>query len=364
MEATWLNNLKKDYKRSLIGITAIIFVLISGSLLFHGARTPRPVEQLAGVLEGKYLPAQDPGETAQQVTIGFYPINIYNISYESNVYSLSAYVWFVWDGEIDPSTTLEFTNVVDDGSLNKEFLSDEPRILPDGRKYRFTRINGTFYQRFDLHGYPLEKQELSLYMEDASYSVDTMYYQPDMEQSGFDQTLSIPGWQINSLTANKYLHDYVSNFGLNTSEDYSKYSVLKFSIEIERNKSYFAWKIFVPLLIILFTNWLGLLLNPDEFFEMRTYMPATALLTIIFLQISSLDALPQIGYLTLVDKVFVLSYVLVLITLVQNIIWRHRLEKCEEKSLLISRLKCIDRASFVVQIVSFLTVTYSLITYR
>lgn len=57
-----------------------------------------------------------------------------------------------------------------------------------------------------------------------------------------DLNVSITDWEINELTANKYLHDYVSNFGLNTSEDYSQYSVLKYSIEIERNKSYFAWK--------------------------------------------------------------------------------------------------------------------------
>jgi hypothetical protein len=48
-------------------------------------------------------------------------------------------------------------------------------------------------------------------------------------------------------------------------------------------------------------------------------LPATALLTTVFLQQSYVDQLPQVGYLVLMDKFYVLAYLLLFITLIRII---------------------------------------------
>ena len=48
---------------------------------------------------------------------------------------------------------------------------------------------------------------------------------------------------------------------------------------------------------------------------MRTALTATALLTLVFLQKSYSDELPEIGTLVLMDKIYAVAYLLVLATL-------------------------------------------------
>ncbi len=40
------------------------------------------------------------------VDIGVWPTLIYNLDVHSNTYFMTAYVWFVWRGELDPSETV------------------------------------------------------------------------------------------------------------------------------------------------------------------------------------------------------------------------------------------------------------------
>jgi hypothetical protein len=107
------------------------------------------------------------------------------------------------------------------------------------------------------------------------------------------------------------------------------------------------------LLIILLTNWLSLILKPT-FFEVRATLPATALLTIIFLQQSALDAIPGCPSLVLMDKIYLLAYFCVILTLLQ-IFWVDvNLDK--ESSSSIQKMIKIDRVSFVAQIFFFVVV--------
>jgi hypothetical protein len=74
----------------------------------------------------------------------------------------------------------------------------------------------------------------------------------------------------------------------------------------------------LPLLLVLITNWLALILSP-KFAEVSTAMPATAQLITVFLQQSSLDAIPQVSSLVLMDLICVLAYAMIVITFGQII---------------------------------------------
>ena len=250
----------------------------------------------------------------------------------------------------------------------KETIYETPKLLPDGSKYQIIRIDGRFYQPFDLKSFPLDTQQLSIYLEDTTNIYTQVVFIADSKNTRFESSMSIPGWSVSSLVSQTLIHDYVTNFGdTSIAENASKYTSLKFSLSIERQLSFFWWKLLFPLIIVLLTNWFALLLKPT-FVDLRTAMPATALLTTIFLQVSYGDKLPDVSYVVLMDKIYALVYVCIILTLIQ-IIWGNRkLKGAEaetiwegsnsehEDSVITSKIMRIDIISVVLQLVMFASV--------
>lgn len=112
-----------------------------------------------------------------------------------------------------------------------------------------------------------------------------------------------------------WIHDYGTDFGTGYP-DAANYSALSFALQLDRARNLFIWKLPLPMLVPM-TNWLALLLRPG-LVEVRTAMPATALLTTGFLRQSSLAALAQVFSL-LLDYTYVLAYCLIVVRFAQMI---------------------------------------------
>ncbi|MBV5303821.1 MAG: hypothetical protein JZU70_06440 [Chlorobium sp.] len=345
------------FRRSFLLLFFIIISVLNVAVA-EEMRATGQASQFIKNTHGTLLAVDKPVDGAKIVTLGMYGINIYNMDVRTNTYHMTAYLWLRWKGDFDPVGSLEFINVVDSWGLTKTILLSKPKLLSNGEKYQEIRIDGAFFQPFNLNSYPLDKQELALYIENSTDSYDQISYVPDKNSSGFDRGLLVPGWKVIGLSASSYIHDYGTDFGDVGTANASKYSVVKFSFEIERYTNFFIWKLFVPMLIILMTNWLSLILKPT-FIEVRTAMPTTALLTIVFLQQSALDAIPGCPSLVLMDKIYLLAYFCVVMTLLQIIWVNMNLDK--ESSSSIAKMKKIDRISFVAQILFFTIVFVVLI---
>src|ERR1700688_3889767 len=59
------------------------------------------------------------GAPAQKVVVGLYLQNVPEIDIKTNSFAAEFYLWFVWDGPIDPTLTYELTNVVNVSELTK-----------------------------------------------------------------------------------------------------------------------------------------------------------------------------------------------------------------------------------------------------
>ncbi|MFM8484326.1 MAG: hypothetical protein ACKOBT_13385, partial [Actinomycetota bacterium] len=94
----------------------------------------------------------------------------------------------------------------------------------------------------------------------------------------------------------------------------------------------------------------ALILHP-RLIEVRTAMPATALLTTVFLQQSSLDALPQVSSLVLMDLIYVISYALIVITFAQVIWDNNRIKQNEADEGFFATLRRTDRRNLSLQVV-------------
>jgi hypothetical protein len=102
-------------------------------------------------------------------------------------------------------------------------------------------------------------------------------------------------------------------------------------------------------------------MNP-KFVEVRTAMPATALLTTVFLQLSAMESVSQASTLVLMDKIYLVAYASIVLTLGQ-VIWDNRSakEEVEGRAEEISRR---DRISLISQAIVTISIFAVLILPR
>lgn len=67
---------------------------------------------IADAKEGAVRPFTTAAKSAEIVTVGFYPINVYGVDPATSTFTYDGYIWFRWKGAIDPTQTVELTNSV------------------------------------------------------------------------------------------------------------------------------------------------------------------------------------------------------------------------------------------------------------
>ncbi len=264
----------------------------------------------AAIRVARHLPAD-----AERVEVGVYPTIVNALDPAGSTYDLTAYVWLRWKGPIDPTAHLEFVNLVQRYDFSRQALFDKPRPLSGGGFYQILQIHGRFFQPFEFENFPFDRQTVGLELHDEYRAHENVVYVPDDKDSGYAADLEIPGWRILGWRSESIVRDYASRFGAGRG---TSYAGLRYQLVIARHANYFLWKLFLPLLIVLSANWLALMIDP-ELVDVRTALPATALLTMVFLQQSYSSELPEIGTLVLMDKIYATAYLLVMATLFQVI---------------------------------------------
>ncbi|MFM8998594.1 MAG: hypothetical protein ACKOKE_00655, partial [Actinomycetota bacterium] len=183
--------------------------------------TPVPLPVL-----GTLRPADDPATTAEEVTVGMYGVNSYDLDVAANTFYFSGYMWVRWSGDTDPTASLELSNVVEEWGLMLTSLTKDPEVLANGDQVQQFKVSGRFFQPFDLRNYPLDRQELPLIIESSTLTEDQLVFLPDAEASGLDSRFQVPGWNVTGFRAERLTHDYRSGFG-SDSVTASTYSALK-----------------------------------------------------------------------------------------------------------------------------------------
>ncbi len=310
-----------------------------------GAAPPlHPVSPTAAL-----VPAGTPAAGAEVVTVGVYPTVVDDLNVAASTYDVVAYVWFKWKGPIDPTVGLEFTNATERQNFVQHKLLETPATLKDGSRYQLLQIHGRFFQPFSLIDFPFDRQTLDLALEDEVNASHRIAYVPDLKESGFGSNLQVPGWRTLGWHAEATMQDYASHFGAPELAGSSRHAGLRFGIVIARRASFFVWKLFLPLLIVLSANWLAFLIKPD-LVDVRTALTATALLTLVFLQKSYSDDLPEVGALVLMDKIYAVAYLLVIATLAHVVAmatWQKHAEVTE------ARIVRVDWTSLAVHVAFF-----------
>lgn len=283
-----------------------------------------------------------PNDGPIEVTVGFYLTSIYGLDQQASSYYADFYLWMRWSGEVDPTFTVELLNNVERWGLTMTPIFEEPSVLPSGEYLQQFHVQGQFFQPLSMIDFPLDRHGLSIQIEDSSYQKSQLVYVADQSQSGISPDLRLPGWVVTGWNLTTPEHQYETGFGETTTSS-QNYSIAQFTLEIERPASYFRWKLMLPLLIVLILGCSVLFVHPT-YTEIRLAGPATALLTLVFLQQSYTSSLPDGGSLVLLDKIYALAYALVIGLIIITILSSHWIRADEAQVARVVRLDRIGAA--------------------
>jgi hypothetical protein len=267
--------------------------------------------------------APEPAASGQpdEVLIGAYINDIQQPDFKSNSYAIDLYVWFRWRAaDLEPYKTMEFMNrdAADDSNFREAFY-DKPAVMPDGSLYNIIRYRGQFSTKFSFDVYPFDTQKLKVVMEDSISDINRLVYVPDGKRNVIlDSGITLPGFKVGAPKLHINDNRYPTNFGDLTEPDEETYSRAVLSIPVTRPALAMSIKIFLPIILIVICAALVFFIRPRQV-SARIGLGITALLTLVALELSSGTSLPDIDYLMMLDKIFLLSYLFIIVAIARAV---------------------------------------------
>ncbi len=256
----------------------------------------------------------------EKVMVGAYINDIQAINLQTDSYRLDLYVWFRWkDPAIDPSKSYEFMNAFNPSEHVRTPSYDAPQKMPDGSLYMVVRQQGEFSAKFPLQQYPFDRQELLMAMEDTAYSTNELVYVPDdkaIKPVTLNKKIRLSGFIVEEPRLEVEGYSYPTNFGDVSQPEAAVYSRTMISVPIHRPPLATGIKVFMPVLLVLLCTGVVFFVHP-AYIEGRLGVAITALLTLVALQLTSASSLPEVDYLLMTDKVYLLSYAFIIATMMQ-----------------------------------------------
>src|SRR6185503_18870836 len=131
--------------------------------------------------------------------------------------------------------------------------------------------------------------------------------------------ITLPGFRVGAPVMHIAANTYPTDFGDLTEPDSSPYSRVTLSVPVTRPILAMSIKAFVPIGLIVVCAALVFFVRP-HYVEGRMGLGITALLTLVALQLTSGASLPDVDYLMMIDKVYLLAYFFIILSLAR-VVW-------------------------------------------
>lgn len=208
---------------------------------------------------------------------------------------------------------------------------------------KFYRIQANLNSPIDLKRYPMDSQKLQIIIEDKKATTDLVRFVPNLKESGIDREIVFAGWKISDWSAVEEKHYYKVY-----DEIYSRYV---FTIPIERISLNSFFKTFLPVIFIVLVMLSSYFLNPDKI-TTRLAMAGSALVASVMFHISISNQIPPVSYLTFADKFMVITYLLILLSFVINVILLELVER-KKHELVMKIYRATEYSSIAIAILLY-----------
>lgn len=264
-----------------------------------------------------------------RVYAGVYLTDVSGFDLKEGRFKAEIQLWCKWSGDAAVPPL-----VIANAEIEKQ---DELSSEHDGAWHSVRwRVQGTFRGTFPLHRFPFDTQRLLIELELPD---DKGTLVPDLAGSGMASQFSITGWLYQPYFAAQVRSaKYASDLGSIAREGKPHVvHAVAFVLVLERPVAAYVLRFMLPLAIILMMALMAFFLPADQL-EVRAGIGVTALLSCIAFHFSQADTLPNVSYLVVADKLFLGSYVLILLALVGSVLSFHQYGRNERRSRLLDRV--------------------------
>ena len=185
-------------------------------------------------------------------------------------------------------------------------------VWPNGRALYFERFTTNFQVDFDFRQFPFDTQEFVIRV-DALFP-EEFYVFSDLE--GYSEISTDHGEDEFAITG---FETAVTSEQSSTKSTTSRFT---FSFEAPRNANYYVFQIFIPILLIIGLSGVTFFLRD---YGRRIEVASANLLLFIAFSWSLSDNYPRLGYLTFLDLVMVIMFVVSALVVAYNV-WLKRME--------------------------------------
>ena len=269
------------------------------------------------------LVREQQAEALFPIEIGVYATSTSELDLNVPSFNSSGYVWMRWSQAFQDYLEQNETTVQQRMVVLNELISDtspvlepigKPKQEADGRFYELFSFRGRYYiNNASFRHFPFMTVSLPIAIEpddiDGQLDYSRLRFIPDSKDSGMGLYASIIGWLNHGWSIAEYRHHYATNFGLANpaSNGQSDYSQLIFSMLFGTSAWASFWRLLLPLSVVMSMVLLVFKVRSDEQ-DARASIPVTVLLTLVFLQQSYRNHLPELPFLTFLDQVYVVAY--------------------------------------------------------
>jgi hypothetical protein len=207
---------------------------------------------------------------------------------------------------------------------------------------------GDFYiDNLDLRRFPFSSVSLPVVLEVDDPVGDLTYKSlrliPDLRDSGIGQYSDLFGWLTRGWSFGEFRHHFASGLGVSAVDE--EYSQLIFDVSYQRSSWSAFWTLIQPLVVVM----ASIVLITRVLTEFRVEIPIAVLLTLIFLQDGYRSELPNLPYLSFLDSVYAIAYLLsivsfALVLYLESLKRRASLEQGERRVLILGRIHFYEQS--------------------
>ena len=336
--------------------TLVAILIVASVMLWCVASEAAP----SGVANDPILQAPPSQGQPIDIAIGLHIINIASINEVTEQFEMDSYLFARW---IDPRVAftpsgpgdhertyavgkiwipqLEMINAASPRTRGDTSI----RVAPDGTVNYAERSKVALSSRFALRRFPFDKQALLIiihpFLADGPRIRFKLIDHATWTASEFESYSSLAQWKLNAIEPR-----------VGTAPTYGGLTVpeARFAITVERRSSFYLWKVFLPLLLMVFLSWSVFWIEANDLSN-QIQVAVTTILTVIAFAFAISATMPRLPYLTYIDAFFLECYIYVFLAVVElmTVHVTHRIERRRDLGVQIrSYSKWLIPASFVV----------------
>ena len=292
-----------------------------------------------------------------KVYTGIYVANNFSVDLEVPSFSSKGYIWMRWQKPFQEYLESRGLGVEEVINLENDINPEVSEITPlsdvqeygDGTFGQGLLYTGEFYiDNLNLKRFPFNSVSLPIALEVDDPVGDLTYRDlrliPDLRDSGIGQYSDLFGWLTRGWSFAEFRHHFSSGLGFSAEDE--EYSQLIFDVSYQRSSWSAFWTLIQPLFVVM----ASVILITRVLTEFRLEIPIAVLLTLIFLQDGYRSELPDLAYLTFLDSVYVIAYLVAMVSfalvlyldgLKRNV---DSLESAEQRQVLLAKIRRLEKA--------------------